>query len=218
MAQVQRAQAVATNTPTPKPLAQSELRALFRREDDVWALQFNQETAHITHYKGLAYISELLRRPYVAIEAAEFAGPRLPSGGPVKMRSAVKTASVLVEPGLKMATPKIIKNMQSALDEMKAELAGLPQGDLLSNQRREELEKKILRVERYLREVKNNRGQPRKVAGPAQRARSSVTKAISEAIEKISKKLPALADHLQKSIDTGSTLMYAPINDPDWSF
>jgi hypothetical protein len=206
-----------TKDAAPNLVSQAEPDEIFRREHDVWVLRFNQQTVHIPHYKGLGYIAELLRRPYVPIEAAELAGPRLPSNGPVKTRSAVKHPSLLADPGIKMATPKIIKNMHGALDEMRAELAGLPR-DLLSNQRRADLEKKISHVEKYLREVKNNRGESRKVAGPAQRARSAVTKAINEAIEKISKKLPDLADHLEKCIDTGSTLMYAPPNDLDWSF
>jgi len=52
------------------------------------------------------------------------------------------------------------------------------------------------------------RGRDRRLPGPAERARSSVTKAIRAAIRRIATQEPALAEHLNNSISTGTFCSY----------
>ena len=80
------------------------------------------------------------------------------------------------------------------------------------------LQEDIKKLEKYLGEVGTHQGKARKVAGTAQRSRTSVTNAINRAIDHISALHPDLGLHLRESIKTGTTPIYAPVELPDWQF
>ena len=199
---------------------QHEPAAIFRRDGDMWTLRFNGETKHVQHYKGVGYIAELIRRPNIPIEATELAGLVLPANVPVNPGSTTATrANFAPELGIEKADPEAIANVRNALVERQVELTELPR-DFSTSDRRAKLEDEIARLEQYLSEVVNDKGQPRKENGIAQRVRPAVTKAIREAIEKITERHPDLGNHLQTSIRTGTVMMYEkePAVLPDWSF
>ena len=60
-------------------------------------------------------------------------------------------------------------------------------------------------------------GRLRKAASITERARQNVTRAIRAAIERIAEHGPALARHLEKTIETGSTCSYAADPATSWT-
>ncbi len=177
--------------------------AVFRKEGATWTLSFEGKTIHVPDSLGLGYIGELLRTPHVTIEAALLAG------------ASVEATNLAALPGIPLADEATIKAVRTELDEKKGEMTGLQKADWA---RRGVLQEEISKLEKYLSEVETHQGQARKVAGTAQRSRTSVTNAISRAIDHVSGQHPGLGRHLKDSIKTGTTPVYAPVNDPDWHF
>jgi hypothetical protein len=166
-------------------------------------LSFEGKTAHVPDALGLGYIGELLRTPRVAIEAAQLAG------------ASVESTKLAALPGIPLADEETIRSVRADLVARKAELDGLAKNDWA---RRGTLKEEISKLEKYLGEVETHQGQARKVAGTAQRSRTSVTNAINRAIDHISGQHPDLGRHLKESIKTGTAPTYAPVDLPDWRF
>lgn len=177
--------------------------AVFRKDGEVWTLSFEGKTVHVSDALGFGYIGELLRTPQMAIEAAQLAGV------------SVESSKLVALPGIPLADEATIKAVRADLFEKKTELAGLQKSDWT---RRGALQEEIPKLEKYLVEVETHQGEARKVAGTAQRSRTSVTNAINRAIDHISAQHPDLGLHLKESLKTGTTPIYAPVELPDWRF
>lgn len=204
---------------------------VFRCTEGFWAVTFERKTVHLGDMAGLKYICELLRRPRTEIEAAALSGSsqvlsNLGSCGDADENEnklsvvapqcrTMNEVSHLVEASIPMSDEKTIEFVTTELHQRKAELADLPENNWV---RKGELCEEINKLEEYLREVKNDRGQPRKIAGTAQRSRTAVTNAIRRAIARISTIHPALGDHLRRYIKTGTAVIYLPDRLPDWHF
>ncbi|MGF1599665.1 MAG: hypothetical protein ACFCVK_22590 [Acidimicrobiales bacterium] len=78
----------------------------------------------------------------------------------------------------------------------------------------EQLEIEAEAVADELRRGTNPSGTARAFAGPAERARTAVRKAIIRAIDEIRSQHPAAADHLAARVRTGVVCRYSPIPDP----
>jgi len=178
-------------------------RAVFRKADGIWTLSFEGKTVHVPDALGVGYIGELLRTPQVAIEAAQLAGV------------SVESSKLVALPGIPLADETAIKAVREELAAKSAEVAGLRKTDWA---RKGLLQEEISKLEKYLGEVETHQGQARKVAGTAQRSRTSVTNAINRAVDHISGQHPDLGRHLRDSIKTGTAPIYAPSIVPDWHF
>jgi hypothetical protein len=175
----------------------------FHKSGGVWTLAFEGKTAYVPDAVGLGYICELLRRPNVAIEAAQLTG------------ESADSSNLTALPGLPLTDDKTISAVRGALADRKRELASLQKGDW---PRTGKLKEQIEQLEKYLGQVTGHRGQPRVVAGTAEQSRTKVTNAVKRAIESISKVHPGLGSHLKKATKTGTALIYAPENLPEWVF
>lgn len=71
--------------------------ALFRKEGKIWTMSFDRKTVHVADTLGLGYIAELLRKPRVAIEAAQLAG------------ADIKSTRLAAMPGIPLADEPTIK-------------------------------------------------------------------------------------------------------------
>ncbi len=196
--------AVAPPIDSHQERATSVEEAIFRKEDGMWRLSFNEKAVYFTEkLKGLGYIAELLQKPRMAIEAVLLAGASLGS------------TKLIAVPGLELADDNAIKAVRAELVKKRAEIAGLTARDWT---RKGVLQEEILKLEEYLGQVEAHQGRARKVAGTAQRSRSSVTNAVNRAIERISAHHPDLGGHLKKSIKKGTIFIYDPVELPDWQF
>jgi hypothetical protein len=187
---------------TGAPMLASERASIFRKVGDVWALSFDGKTVHLPNKSGMGHIAELLRRPHTAVEAATLMGAPI-----VDIQMAPR--------GIPLADLETIKQVRATLKAKQSELADLGTNDWA---RRGPLQDEIDKISKYLAGVQDHRGQARKVAGSAQRSRTAVTIAVTRARDCISALHPALGRHLKESIKTGTSLVYAPSEVPDWQF
>jgi hypothetical protein len=189
---------------------------VFRREPNMWALTFEGKTAHVGDFLGMEYIAELLRHPRTPIEAAALGVTVQPKKDvAVGTDDERITKATAVMPGIPKADPKAIKAVKNALADRQSELTGASED---SSPSRTQLEDEISKLQQYLSQVEGHRGQARVAGGVAQRSRSRVKHAIDRAIGKIAGQHPSLGRHLEASIQTGTTLIYMPVEVPDWHF
>jgi hypothetical protein len=179
-------------------------RNLFRREQDFWLIAFNGKAVRLRHMVGFDYLAELLRRPGAEVEALTLAG-----------RPERDSEAVIATAGLEMADDKTLREVRAALQERKIELAAVPAKDW---PKRGRLQEEIKKLEDYLSQAEARNVRARKIAGSAQRTRTAVTNAIVRAIQSVEKDHADLAEHLQGSVRTGTTLIYLPATPIDWQF
>jgi hypothetical protein len=178
---------------------------VFRQRGDQWLLAFAGKAVTVRHLVGFNYIVQLLRSPRKEIEALALV-PRSTNGA----------IGQIVSPGLEVTDEQTIQQVKGVLDQRREELALL--ADAGSNGARDgNIKEEIQKLESFLRRAKGD-GRIRKAGGTTNRARSAVTNAISRAKERIREHHPALAGHLDKTIRTGSVLVYLPDDPPDWEF
>lgn len=177
---------------------------IFRREQDVWVIAFQRKAVRLRHIVGFEYLAALLRQPGAELEALSLAG-----------RAESETQAVVASAGLEVADEKTLREVRTALDIRKSELASIPAKDWPARGR---LQDEIAKLEGYLSQAEARNGRARKIAGSAQRARTAVTNAIVRAIQNIEKEHKDLGAHLDASIRTGTTLLYLPPEPIDWQF
>lgn len=186
------------------PAATREKPNVFRREQDFWLLSFGGNAIRLRHLAGLGYMAEVLRAPGKAIEALALAGS--PGDG---------KAPVPADGTIEMADEQAIRAVRTALREREEELARVPKNDW---NRRGSLTEQIEKLQQYLQENQGLGGRPRKVTGPAEKARKAVSAAVTRALAEIQAHHSELAAHLKSSIELGTTLIYHPDEDPGWEF
>ncbi len=176
----------------PKPgLARAPAvdRLLFRRDGEIWLLGDPQAPVHLPDARGLGYIAELLRHPGHDLYAAELAGA--PAAGEQN----------LLDEQAKAAYHARVEQLRDDLDQ--AERFGDPERAARSQAELDALTTALSRAVGL-------RGHDRRLAGPAERARSSVTKAIRTSIRRIERHDSALGAHLDGAIRTGTFCRYVP--------
>jgi hypothetical protein len=177
--------AAARRAPPPAP-------AVFRREGDVWQLAWADTDVRVRDRKGLHDLSRLLSAPGREIAAVDLAGTLVieASGG-----------AVLDETARHAYTARL-HELEAELDESdrhgdtarSARLAG--ERDALVEQ---------------LAAAYGLGGRTRHLGpSPAERARSTVTQRIRDALRHIEASHPDLAAHLRTSVRTGSFCVYDP--------
>jgi hypothetical protein len=121
----------------------------------------------------------------------------------------------LMERGIPLSDRESIRQTKVMLQERESELANLPANDWA---RRGTLQEEIDKFKKYLGGVQGRLGQPREAGGSAERSRTAVTTAVNRARDYIFEHHPALGHHLKESIQTGTSLVYVPLELPDWQF
>jgi len=161
-----------------------------RRHGPVWQITFSGRSATVPHTKGLADIAQLLAAPGIDIHVLD-----------------------LIDAADRSGRPGMITDRQ-ALDAYRQRLADIDsESDEASRHHdgervaRLEAERRALLDE--LGRVSDVQGRPRQFANhPAERAAVAVTARVRDAIRKLELLLPDLADHLERSIITGTYCRY----------
>ncbi|MCL4796476.1 MAG: hypothetical protein KJZ84_18070 [Bryobacteraceae bacterium] len=174
---------------------------VFKSDGSTWRIVYDGQSANFRPLKGFEHLRQLLKSPHLPIEALLLASPD--AANALKIQAS----------GIPVSDPESQRWLGSRLAEMREELAEL---DMRQSARKLELEAQIPILEKHIRDAENHSGQIRKVKGSAESARLSVTNAISRSTVAIRKALPALADHLEKSIRTGVQCMYTPSESINW--
>jgi tetratricopeptide (TPR) repeat protein len=193
---------------TPEPgLASQPAENLFRKEGDYWTLSYQGRTCRLKDARGLRAIAVLLHSPgqeqhVLDILATLGEGQRAARG----QEHGIDTPGVLqgdlgaiLDPAAKMAYKQRLLDLRATLAEAQRchDLARAAQAqaeiDWLSSE---------------LAAAVGLGGRDRQVGADAERARSTVTKAIKAAVRKIRQHHPALGHHLATHLKTGLFCQY----------
>jgi hypothetical protein len=203
---------------------------IFRWEDDSWKITYEGQTLPgFQHLDGFFYIAYLLADNKAIhcsiLRSTLVTWKKNPQLDPRHQAYNKRTQEQLAEDGLSLSGPDDLGDLGSLIDstaieecerwlEMINEQLASDQtdsGEKVDLQRTRDLLQRRLNADRSLG------GRPRKVGSQAEKDRGPVTKAIKFAIARIKKKHKALGAHFERSISTGTTCMYNPVNPTTWS-
>lgn len=198
----------ATSEGTPPPAASST--ATLRREGEVWAFEFEGQAVRVKDAKGVRHLATLLAHP-----RREFHVLDLARGGtaPGSLGSADHTdrlvvradpfgdAGEVLDPAAKEAYRARIRELDEEIED--AEAWSDPERGTRAREEREQLVQQLA-------SAVGLGGRDRAVSGASERARWSVSRTIRSAIRRIGEHHPALADHLEHAVATGTFCAYEP--------
>ncbi|MBW3666797.1 MAG: hypothetical protein KY394_04290 [Actinobacteria bacterium] len=186
---------------------------MFRREGEYWFIAYEGEAFRLRHTKGLGYLAQLIANP-----GRETLALHLAQGPSDRSRPSTRAAWRLEsEEGLRVFTPgdtgelidtrartayeRRIRDLQEDLNESEA------MGDI---ERMARLREELDVLSEHLAAALGLGGKVRRTTSQAERARQSVTKAITSAADRIQRHCPALARHLASTVRTGTYCIYDP--------
>jgi len=178
---------------------------MFRREGDVWTVAFNGRTVPLRDAKGLRDLAVLLAVPGREVAAAELvAGAR---GG-----AATALAALGADP---VPDDRARAAYRARLADLDDELAEADAHHDIERSARLAAERDTLIDE--LARATGLGGRRRRLGDATERARTTVTARIRDAIGRIERAHPELGRHLRASIVTGTRCAYRPAETVRWS-
>ena len=178
---------------------------LFRRDGDVWTVTFNGRTVPLRDAKGLRDLAVLLAAP-----GREVAATELVAG--VHGGTATALAALGADPVLDDRARAAYRARLADLDD---ELAEADAHHDIERSARLASERDALIGE--LARATGLGGRRRRLGDAAERARTTVTARIRDAIGRIERAHPELGRHLRASIVTGARCAYRPAETVRWS-
>ena len=173
----------------------------FRREGDYWTVAFGGTVVRMRDAKGLGYLARLLRHPH-----REFHVLDLLVGDPPRGSDAAR------EHGLVTATPDAGVVLDAPAQRAYSErIADLEQARRWNDvERTARVEDELDALTRGLAGALGLGGRDRRAASDSERARTSVTKAVRRAVERLGAEIPELGRHLSLAVHTGTFCSYEP--------
>ena len=170
----------------------------FRSEGDYWLLGFEGRTVHVRDLKGMHYLCRLLGEPGREFHALELVA--LESGGHAPT-SGLGDAGEMLDARAKETYRRRLAEIEEDLDDAqsKHDVARAAQS---------ETERDFL--VRELSRAVGLGGRDRRSASASERARASVTRAIRQAMSRITEHDQPLGEHLDHAIRTGAYCAYMP--------
>jgi hypothetical protein len=182
----------------PRDAPSGRAVARLHREGDYWTVEYADTTTRLRDMKGLSYLAYLLRDPGREFHALDLM--RMPM-----QQSAYGTP---VDHGLEVLDPQAKTAYRQRLEELRADLeeAETFNDTGRAARAREEMEA----IGEQLTAAVGLGGRDRTVRSAAERARTTVTQRVRAAIQRIAHQQPALGDHLDSRIETGTFCVYRP--------
>lgn len=171
--------------------------AAFLLKGELWELTFQGQTAVVKDGKGHHDLARLLTAPTEEVHCMEL------MGGGVEDQQGV----TVIDQAAKARYQKRIVELQAELKEAE---------EMSNAERVATLRTEYEALIDHLSQSLGLAGKPREAGSSVEKARSAVTWRIRSAIKKIDKVHPALANHLAKSIKTGTFCAYTPEVPLDW--
>ena len=188
---------------------------LFRRSGDFWELNFESGGLfHLRDLRGVSDIAQVLSTPRKEVSAWELSGVTL--AGDIRTVSTEDDLRVDDGRGVEVADKDSINVVRSALEGVGEQIAAATDRGALEEV--QELREFEGQYQRFLNSATDRRGRPRLTAGASDKARVAVKNRITRAIEAIKKSSPAMAQHLDRSIRTGTMVVYQPETNIPWEF
>lgn len=199
-------------TPTPSAHARG-VRAgaaaeehRFCREGDYWSVMFEGRTTRLRGARGLRYLARLLTQPGREFHALDLV---IEDDRPAPENARdERTALAPVRDAGEVLDRRAKEAYRRRLEEIEHDLVEARQsGDAY---RIEQAIAERTFLARELARAVGLGGRDRRVGSHAERARASVTLAIRRAMARIRAAHPSLADHLDRTIRTGTFCVYLP--------
>lgn len=184
--------------------------AVFRKEGEYWTVTFGGRTCRMADIKGLAYIGLLLRHPGTALhvseivrlgrsEAAAGAAPSRDDSAAPSVRVGLGDSGVLLDRQAK-------EDYRHRLDALQRELEEA--NSCNDSGRADRARREIEFVTDELTAAVGLGGRDRRAGSDVERARVNVTRSIARAIQRLDSVHPELAQHLTRTIRTGTFCCY----------
>ena len=178
----------------PEPAADAELR----RDGELWRVGHRGASAHLRDLKGLTDLAVLLARPGTDVHVLELAGAG----------NRERDSGTLLDPVARA-------DYRRRLAELDDDLAEAHAGHDLGRVRALDAQRDALLAE--LGRAAGLGGRARSLGtSTTERARKAVTARVREAIVRIGAVLPELGAHLDRSVLTGTTCRYDPVEPWTW--
>ena len=178
---------------------------VFRRDGDVWTVAFNGRTVPLRDAKGLRDLAVLLAAPGREVAVTDLAAG-VPGG------EAPAVAALGADPVL---DDRARAAYRARLAELDGELAEADAHHDIERSARLAAERDALIGE--LARATGLGGRRRRLGDATERARSTVTARIRDAIGRIERAHPELGRHLRASIVTGARCAYRPAETVRWN-
>jgi len=187
---------------------------LFRLEGEYWEIGFEGTIIRLKDSKGLRYINSLLKNPHQPIRADSLTAPHIPDDGRHSEHHS-NQISEKASPAYHNSPDKTYTEMTNKILELEQILEELIPGSDEYYLAEDHLEKKRKERSRYFDRSGQDRPQD-----SGEKARQSVSTAISNAKKKINKDIPRLNIHLTNYLHTGFECVYEPPPDnlKSWHF
>jgi hypothetical protein len=194
---------------------------VLEQEGDVWRVTYEGTTIRIRHSRGMALLSHLLRHPGEELHVQAL-DALVPSAGGGNERTSVNPDTLPADGmsfGLGDAGPVLDDRARADYRRRLAELQGeLEDAERCNDPGRAVAARtEIEQLGDELRAATGLGGRARRASSDAERMRIAVTRRIRAAIEQLGKLHPGLGDHLERSVRTGFTCCYSPVEHPDHS-
>ena len=180
----------------------------FRREGDYWSVIFEGHTVRVRDLKGMRYLARLLADPgreyhvldLVAAETGSVAQAdgRQAAGLP---RSTLGDAGEILDGRAKEAYRRRLAEIDDDIEQARA--IGDAERTAQADAERDFLVRELSRAVGL-------GGRDRRAASAPERARVAVTRAVRQAMARISEHHPQLGEHLGRTIRTGTYCAYSP--------
>ncbi|MGH7822410.1 MAG: hypothetical protein ACREQ9_21815, partial [Candidatus Binatia bacterium] len=186
----------------------------FRLEGDYWAIAHDGRVTRVRDTKGLRYLEYLVRHPGQEVHALDLASA-VEQGDAARASAVTKAKRELRESDLRLAglgddgeviDARAKEQYRRRLEELRGELEQATEENDLGRAAR--LRAELEALTRELAGAYGLGGRSRRTGSAADKARVNITKTIQGAIERIGAESPALANHLKKSVRTGTFFCY----------
>jgi hypothetical protein len=197
--------------PTPAAaVAEDRPQYVFRKQGDVWEIVFRGDKFSQKHQLGLAYIRELLGKPDKQINCLDLARACNPQS--TRSRKGLVEADEVHQADSSQESSldtRATKEYKEKLAEIEEELA-----EAQENQDMGKIEK--LQEDKALLAGELKKAGHRKQAPAVKQARTSVSNAITRAIDNIGQNNEDAGKFLKQSIETGTTCRYKSDRNVTW--
>ncbi len=189
----------------PAEPAAADAAMRFRREGEYWTVAFGGAVVRMRDAKGLGYLARLLRDPHREFHVLDLLVGDPPRGSDAAREDGLVTAApdagVVLDAPAKRAYRERIADLEMEIEQARR------WNDV---ERAARVEDELDALTRGLAGALGLGGRDRRAASDSERARTSVTKAVRRAVERLEAEIPELGRHLSLAVHTGTFCSYEP--------
>ncbi|MFD9408731.1 transcriptional regulator [Streptomyces sp. NPDC059989] len=173
----------------------------FVREGEYWRVVFEDRRVTVRDSKGMHHLARLLAAPGREFHVLDLVAADSDDPGAVAGLARVGDAGPLLDAGAKQMYRRRLTEIEEDIEEARAD-------NDIARQEQTEFERDFLISE--LARAVGLGGRDRHAGAASERARAAVTQAVRKAIGRLREASPALGDHLDHTIRTGTYCAYVP--------